>query len=158
MMQTQMQVASTNEIICIKVQGPANYSLCVDFKSVVSRCCDQDGRRLLLDLSDCSNMDSTFLGIVVGLTSRLERIELLNPQDRVIGLLENLGVLDLVTVGQGDNPFLGRLEDAGPVSANKRELAQVSLEAHRILMDVNPENVPRFKDVAKFLEEDLGRQ
>ena len=158
MMQTQMQVASTDEIICIKVHGPANFSLSVDFKSVISRCCDQDGRRLLLDLSDCSNMDSTFLGIIVGLTGRLERIELLNPQERVIGLLENLGVLGLVTVGQGDNPFLGRLEDTGSVSANKHELAQVSLEAHRILMDVNPENVPRFKDVAKFLEEDLGRQ
>jgi len=25
-------------------------------------------------------------------------------------------------------------------------------------MDVNSENIPRFKDVAKFLEEDLDRQ
>tara|TARA_B100001971_G_C17932613_1_gene403513 strand:+ start:75 stop:548 length:474 start_codon:yes stop_codon:yes gene_type:complete len=157
-MQTQMQVATTDEIICIKVQGPANFSLAVDFKSVVSRCCEEGGKGLLLDLSGCPNMDSTFLGIIVGLTGRLERIELLNPQDRVTDLLENLGVLDLVAVGQGSNPFLGRLKDAGSVNADKRELAQTSLEAHRILMDLNPENVPRFKDVAKFLKEDLGRQ
>ena len=89
---------------------------------------------------------------------RLEQIELLNPQDRVTDLLENLGVLDLVAVGYGDNPFLDRLENVGSVNANKSELAQASLEAHRILMDVNPENIPRFKDVAKFLEEDLDRQ
>ena len=157
-MQAQMEVASTDKITCIKVQGAADFSLGVDFKSVVIRCCEKDGKGLLLDLSDCSNMDSTFLGIIVALSARLERIELLNPQERVTDLLENLGVLDLVAVGYGDNPFLDRLENVGSVNANKSELAQASLEAHRILMDVNPENIPRFKDVAKFLEEDVERQ
>ena len=157
-MQKQMEVASTDKITCIKLQGAASFSLSVDFKSVVTQCCEKGGRVLLLDLSDCSNMDSTFLGVIVGLSANLERIELLNPQERVTDLLENLGVLDLVAVGHGDNPFLDRLEDAGSVNATKTELAQAGLEAHRILMNVNPENIPRFKDVAKFLEEDLERQ
>ena len=157
-MQTQMQVATIDKVTCIKVAGPANFSLGVDFKSVTSQCCEEGNRALLLDLSSCSNMDSTFLGILVGLTGRLDRIELLNPCERVIDLLENLGVLDLVSVSQGPNPFDGQLEDAESVNTGKGELAEASLEAHRTLMHLNPENVPRFKDVAKFLEEDLGRQ
>ncbi len=31
------------------------------------------------------------------------------------------------------------------------------LEAHQTLMDINPENVTRFKDVTKFLAEDLEK-
>ena len=157
-MQTQMQVATIDQVTCIKVAGAASFSLGVDFKSVTSQCCEEGNRALLLDLSSCSNMDSTFLGILVGLTGRLDRIELLNPCERVIDLLENLGVLDLVSVSQGPNPFDGQLEHAESVNVDKSELAEASLEAHRTLMHLNPENVPRFKDVTKFLEEDLGRQ
>ena len=61
-------------------------------------------------------------------------------------------------MGQGVNPFDGQLEHAESANADKRELAETSLEAHRTLMHLNPENVPRFKDVTIFLEEDLGRQ
>ena len=66
--------------------------------------------------------------------------------------------MDLVSVGIGANPFDSQLEDAEFAKSGKRELAEASLEAHRTLMHLNPENVPRFKDVTKFLEEDLGRQ
>ena len=95
---------------------------------------------------------------LVGLTGKLDRIELLNPCERVTDLLENLGVLDLMTVGQGPNPFFGRLEAADSAKADKRALTEASLEAHKLLMEVNPDNVPKFKDVARFLEEDLERQ
>ena len=40
----------------------------------------------------------------------------------------------------------------------KRALTEASLEAHKLLMEVNPDNVPKFKDVAQFLAEDLERQ
>jgi len=103
-------------------------------------------------------MDSTFLGILMGMTGRLNRIELLNPSERIIDLLDNLGVLELLTVGQGTNPFDAELTPVDPVNTDKRSLTATSLEAHKLLMKINPENVPRFKDVAKFLEEDLERQ
>jgi len=37
-------------------------------------------------------------------------------------------------------------------------LTEASLEAHKLLMEVNPDNVPKFKDVAQFLAEDMERQ
>ena len=118
----------------------------------------EGGRVLLLDLSNCVNMDSTFLGILMGMTGRLDRIELLNPSERIIGLLDNLGVMDMLTVGKGTNPFEAELAAADSANADKRSLTEASLEAHKLLMKINPENVPRFKDVAKFLEENLDRQ
>ena len=126
MMTTQLQVAVTDAVACVRVEGPANFAVSVDFKSVATQCCDAGGRVLLLDLAACPNMDSTFLGILVGLTGKLDRIELLNPCERVTDLLENLGVLDLMSVGQGANPFDDRLEAAGSTKADKRALTAVS--------------------------------
>ena len=114
---------------------------------------------LLLDLADCVTMDSTFLGMLASLSQRLEKpIELLNPSDRIIGLLDNLGVLDFFKIDQGENPLTVNLQQADTAPADKREMTETSLEAHRLLMDLNPDNIPRFKDVAKYLEEDLARQ
>ena len=152
-----LQVAVADEVACIKVSGPANFAVGVDFKKVAAECCEKGGRILLLD-TDCVNLDSTFLGILMGMTSRLERIELLNPSERITDNLDNLGVLDLLQVGQGANPFEAHLDAAPSTKATKKQLAQASLEAHRLLMEINPENVPKFQDVTKYLEQDLKRR
>lgn len=152
-----IQVAVVDAVACVKIAGPANFALGVDFKTVVANCCEKGGRVLLLDLTDCVNMDSTFLGILMSMTSRLDRIELLNPSDRITDLLDSLGVMELLKVGQGDNPFEARLDTAESTKADKRALTEASLEAHQLLMKINPANVPKFKDVAKFLEEDLKK-
>ena len=155
-----IQVAVVDAVACVKIAGPANFALGVDFKTVVANCCEQGGRVLLLDLTDCVNMDSTFLGILMSMTSRLDRIELLNPSERIIDLLDSLGVMELLTVGTGENPFEMRgakLQETESTNADKRALTEASLEAHKLLMEINPENVPKFKDVAKFLEEDLKK-
>ena len=44
-----------------------------------------------------------------------------------------------------------------PHPISKKEMSRNSLEAHRTLMDLNPANIPKFKDVAQFLAEDLKR-
>ncbi len=152
-----IQVAVVDAVACVKIAGPANFALGVDFKTVVANCCEKGGRVLLLDLTDCVNMDSTFLGILMSMTSRLDRIELLNPSERITDLLDSLGVMELLKVGQGDNPFEARLDTAESTKADKRALTEASLEAHQLLMKINPANVPKFKDVAKFLEEDLKK-
>ena len=152
-----IQVAVVDAVACVKIAGPANFALVVDFKTVVATSCEQGGRVLLLDLTDCVNMDSTFLGILMSMTNRLDRIELLNPTDRIIDLLDSLGVMEFLTVDTGENPFDAKLQEAESTNADKRALTEASLEAHKLLMEINPNNVPKFKDVAQFLEEDLSK-
>jgi hypothetical protein len=42
-----------------------------------------------------------------------------------------------------------------PVS--KEDLSKTCLEAHQTLMAVNPDNIPKFKEVTQFLAEDLKK-
>lgn len=162
-----------DQMVCVKVAGRANFSGSVDLKTLVTGLWDKGYHRFVLDLSECLLMDSTFLGVLAGLGLKLNNnntqatppannhngnhaIELLNPSPRIADLLENLGITHLfdITKGRLTTDCLVKLDHAHTPS-DRREVQKTCLEAHQTLMDVNPANVPKFKDVAQFLAEDL---
>jgi anti-anti-sigma factor len=152
---------------CIKIAGRANFNSSFDFKKVITELHSRGFNHFVLDLSECVLMDSTFLGVLTGLGLQMNPqaisdsagIELLNPNARISELLENLGVLHLFKVRQGAAPVPAGAQavDHIPSCPTHQEAAQTCLEAHRTLMAVNPDNVPRFKDVTQFLAEDLKK-
>jgi anti-sigma B factor antagonist len=165
-----------DNLVCVKVAGRANFSGSVDLKTLVNTMWGKGYHHFVLDLSECLLMDSTFLGVLAGLGLKLNNnnqasagnggangsgnhaIELLNPSARIAELLENLGITHLfeITRGQLTTECLVKLDHA-PTETDRREVQQTCLEAHRTLMDVNPANVPKFKDVAQFLAEDIKK-
>ncbi|MCI0744090.1 MAG: STAS domain-containing protein [Verrucomicrobia subdivision 3 bacterium] len=161
-----------DKLVCVKVAGRANFNGSVDFKSLIVGLWERGYNHFVLDLSDCLLMDSTFLGVLAGLGLRLSGngrasaahsngshvIELLNPSPRIADLLENLGITHLfdITRGRLTTECLVALDHA-PTETDRREVQKTCLEAHQTLMDVNPANVPKFKDVAQFLAEDLKK-
>ncbi len=42
-------------------------------------------------------------------------------------------------------------------SRDRKEISRTCLEAHEALMRINPNNIPKFKEVAQFLAEDLKK-
>jgi anti-sigma B factor antagonist len=161
----KMTVWAAEDFACIKIAGRANLNSSIDFKAVMNELRDRGYGRLILELSECSLMDSTFLGVLSGFGLKMggenggKPIELLNPNARVSGLLESLGVLHLFHVGQGKvSPPPGtHSQDHTPVNTSKAELTDTCLEAHQTLMEIEPGNVPRFKDVAQFMAENARR-
>jgi anti-anti-sigma regulatory factor len=153
---------------CVKVTGRANFTASVDFKTVLAQLQGQGYPYLVVELSECVLMDSTFLGVLAefGLKAMptegdcaRRAIELRNASERLLELLENLGVLHLFKTAQGTMPAVGALETSSPSPCHpsREELTRASLEAHQTLMNITPENIARFKDVAKFLTEDLQK-
>jgi len=125
----------------------------------------------VMDLTECMLMDSTFLGVLAGLGLKMaaaqkldhqaHSIELMNPNPRIAELLENLGVLHLFNIITGPAPVAteGTTEHTviPPVAATREEVITNCLEAHKILMSIDPANVPKFKEVTQFLAEDLKK-
>ena len=165
-----ISVAVLDHTAFIKIAGRANFTLSVDFKRLVHELRQRGLNRFMLDLGDCLTMDSTFLGVLAGIALRdidgkesaptdpRVQMDLLNPSPRIADLLENLGVMHLFTIIHQPTPctlmFEPRQHGAAP---SKEELSRNCLEAHVTLMDLNPENIPKFKDVAQFFEEDLKK-
>jgi anti-anti-sigma factor len=150
------------DFACVKIAGRANCSSSPDFKTLLEELAQKGYRHFLMDLSECVLMDSTFLGILAGFGMKLNPageagIELYNPNTRISELLENLGALHLFKVRNVPLQLPGEVRTCTPESSNPthEELTRTSLEAHQTLMEVNPENVARFKDVTQFLAEDL---
>lgn len=153
---------------CVKITGRANFTSSVDFKTLLTELQNKGYPYLVIELSDCALMDSTFLGVLAefGLKAlppegdcARSAIELRNANERLIEILENLGVLHLFKTAEGSIPSAGIVETSSPSPCNpsREELTRASLEAHQKLMDINPENVARFKDVTQFLAEDLQK-
>ena len=153
------------QFACVKVAGRANFATSVDFKTVLAGLESKGYPCIVIELSDCSLMDSTFLGVLAAYGVKLNSdeancvkqvVELRNANERLLELLENLGVLHLFRTCQGNLPTCSKIASAA-CNPSREALTRASLDAHQALMDINPENVPRFKDVTKFLAEDLER-
>jgi anti-sigma B factor antagonist len=166
-----MWVAVVENTAFVKLPGRANFATSVDFKTLINELRTRDVTRFVLDLGECVTMDSTFLGVLAGLALRNSdgkevgpdgqklHLNLLNPNPRVADLLDNLGVVHLFNVIHQENPCTTLFE---PVTSErpeptKEEISRNCLEAHELLMKINPDNIPKFKDVTRFLAEDLRK-
>jgi len=167
---TNLSVWSEERIACVKVAGRANFSASLSFKEVMLHLQDQGHDRVVIDLTECPIMDSTFVGVLAGLRRRARDgaskhsrpdIEILNPNQRVTDLLDNLGIANLFTIHRGEAPehtcAPSFEEDTQTSLVRRHELSQTCLEAHRTLMELNERNVSKFKDVTRFLEEEVRR-
>ena len=164
----KLLVLTGEHFACIRIIGRASFNSSVDFKTLLCELRQKGCSYFVLDLSECALMDSTFLGVLAGFGLKMSvqpqgacgpAIELLNPNPRVAELLENLGVIHLFSVAQGPLmlPAGVQAQDHTPVNPGKEEVTQACLEAHHTLMDLNPENQSRFKEVTRFLAEDLKK-
>jgi len=164
-----MQVRVGDSAACVRINGRANFTTSIDFKKLLFELEARGFRRFTLDLTDCVLMDSTFLGVLAGFGLQSPSgpdggkgtvIELFHAQPRIVDLLENLGVLGLFQVVDGSaDPAKDTCpcESPEPEKPTREEVTRTCLEAHKTLMDLSPENAARFKDVAKFLAEDLQK-
>ncbi|HEU5069233.1 MAG TPA: STAS domain-containing protein [Verrucomicrobiae bacterium] len=154
-----LMVLACGHFACVQIHGRANFASALDFKSLCNGLREEHFDRYLIDLTDCTLMDSTFLGVLSGFGLRQPGVELLNPNPRITELLDNLGVLHLFQVTHGPLKLPSPPTSSAPTPLNpsKIELKEASLEAHQTLMSICSDNVPKFKELTQFLAEDLKR-
>jgi len=161
-----LQVAVAEQVALVKISGRASFNCSVDFKTLVYELRDRGCRKFVLDLGECPIIDSTFLGILAGFGLKLSEtpgetatVTLLNANSRILDLLDNLGVTHLFCIVRGEDPLSEKCRELQrhEGGSGKAETTRTCLEAHETLMKINPANIPKFKDVARFMAEDLKR-
>ena len=160
-------VAVFDQMVCIKINGKADFTSSVDLKKLVNELWERGYNHFIFELCDCQMMDSTFLGVLSGIGLKFSNgkstqigspLELLNPNPRISETLENLGVMDLFSIKTCAEPLTDRFEPlAQSPKSSQMELTSICLEAHKTLMAIKPENAQKFRDVAEFLAEDLKK-
>jgi anti-sigma B factor antagonist len=175
---SKILVARGTNLGFIKVVGRGSFQNSGCLKAFYQQLLKEGVGRFVVDLDACTYLDSTFLGILLGLGLKLKdagngRLHILNASTRNLELLKNLGLDRLIHIeGNGDSgsngsgpdttplPLTGvredKLEEVACPVPTRAEAAPTILEAHENLMGFDPRNVPKFKDVVEFLREDLG--
>ena len=167
---TTLTVAVFDRVVCVKIKGRADFTSSLDLKKLITELRNRGYERFIFELCECLMMDSTFLGVLSGLGLKITGVdaakekvngaslELFNPSQRILGDLESLGVAHLFRVRQAtDVPQANFKPVAHDSETTQIDITRNCLEAHRLLMSIQPENVGKFKDVTEFLANDLKR-
>lgn len=150
-----MQVGLSGPTVWVRVAGRGTFQNSTGLKEFAAEMARRGHRDFIVDLKDCELMDSTFMGTLAGIALRLGaegKLHVVRANARCRTVMKDLG-LDRV-VALEDEPAAGTsppLHDAegNPPREAKRETI---IEAHQNLMDANPDNAVRFKDVIDFLQ------
>ena len=146
----------------VRVEGKGSFLNSTGLKEFAKEMVNRGYREFAVDLKNCPVMDSTFMGTLAGVALRLRelgqgQLRVVNLNERNSDLLGNLGLDQLFTLG-GDNGAAGAVEAPQPLPsgpADKTAQAQTMLEAHEAVIEANPENAAKFKDVLEYLKQDL---
>ena len=153
------------------VQGRGSFKISTALKQFGLAAIDAHCARLVLDMSECIGMDSTFMGVLAGLAFKLRKtpggeIIMINLNPRTRGLLSTLG-LDQIIQPHLAGAAPAALNDIVSISSRMQVLetgepsqkatAETMLEAHENLIQLSPDNLPKFKDVLTFLRQDVQR-
>lgn len=122
-------------------------------------------REFVVDLRNCPVMDSTFMGTLAGVALRLRELgqghlHVVNLNERNHDLLSNLGLdqlfaIDMCSVKTSD-AATQPLDNVPAASADRTTQAETMLEAHEALVEADPGNLTKFKDVLEYLKQDLN--
>lgn len=123
----------------------------------------QSGRpvdEVYFDLSQCSYMDSTFMGLLLIFHKALKdnnghALVVLRPTEECRHLLNNLGVSKIIQIQETEIAFPTDLQLA---TREKAPTAELLLQAHQNLMELSEENKQRFALVEKTLKDAAERE
>jgi anti-sigma B factor antagonist len=147
------------------VVGKGSFQNSPALKEFSKRMLERGCRQFIVDLNGCPVMDSTFMGTLAGIALRLREfgngsLLVRNANERNSDLLQNLGLNNLFDVeSKGPEVATETLVGDAPLEDNhlidRSDQAECMIEAHEALVDADPENLARFKDVLEYLKQDL---
>jgi anti-sigma B factor antagonist len=158
-------VGVTDRAVHVRVEGKGSFQNSPALKEFSREMLDRGFRNFVVDLNGCSVMDSTFMGTLAGIALRLRefgngKLLVRNANERNSDLLRNLGLNNLFEI-QSIAPVRSAESnmEASPLeskhSTDRSNQAACMIEAHEALVDADPENLARFKDVLEYLKQDL---
>jgi anti-sigma B factor antagonist len=157
----------------IRCEGKGSFMNSPVLKSFGDQRIGNGERLLVVDLGACTGMDSTFMGTLAGLATRLTALDgggtlhIAEPGERNRRSLEDLGLDFLMEIDPPTAAWRGRVDEirahlgsspsvAGVLGQIQR--ARHVLEAHQTLSDVNEKNAREFGGVVTMLEDDLAEK
>ncbi|RKX30684.1 MAG: anti-sigma factor antagonist [Verrucomicrobia bacterium] len=153
-------VDAYSDPVLVRVLGRASFVNSSSLREFTGEMMRQGRRRFVVDFSECTGMDSTFLGVLAGLALDLRKSD---PKGTVVfcrlaarnlELIRNLGLHRLAMVDFGGDlaPAEGTTTPLEDKKLSELENARMCLEAHENLIEADQANQEKFQDVLVFMK------
>ncbi len=159
-MMEQMLYREKDGVLYLKAVGHITAAICPALKRLVSDRLSliKEIAGVAVDLSECTYMDSTFLGLLVGFNKEVlrrigARLSVYGVSDECRELLRNLGIDRLVDMPHEQLVFPPDMEE---VRSADRMSASLLLKAHEDLMDICERNKKQFAALHAILRKQAG--
>ena len=157
------EVATGARAVYVRVHGLASMSNCLCLRTSLESLLAEGRSFIVVDLADCTGMDSTFMGLLAGAATyernnKRSGVAAVNVSEPLLQLLKNVGLTELIFVEP--EPFEApalefiRLEEQ---RGEKERLACVQA-AHEHLMKINDHNEEIFRPYVAALELEMKQR
>ncbi len=160
-MEEALFIKEAANVIYIRAHGHVTAALCSDLKGRIFERMEAKPpvENVYVDLSLCDYMDSTFLGLLVGINKRFLRFSerplcVVRPSPPCTELLKTIGILRLLRVLEEPVAFPEGMES---VVATEKATAEFLLDVHENLMDLSDENKRKFSTLYSVLKSQSGK-
>ncbi|MBV9657888.1 MAG: STAS domain-containing protein [Verrucomicrobia bacterium] len=174
----QILVGFNEKVVCLRVRGRGSFLNSGGVKQFAKEMIRRGHREFVVDLAECPMMDSTFMGTLTGIALQLQslgqgNLHVFRCNERNADLLHGLGLDQILDVAdeqpaanaghEKNGTSIPELDAAAnqelpAARADRQATAETMLAAHQALIDADPRNLSRFKDVLDYLKQDLQRE
>jgi anti-sigma B factor antagonist len=156
---SKILVTGADRIVLIRIEGKGSFENSTALRDFSKEMIHRGAREFILDLCNCPVMDSTFMGTLAAISLWLRELgegglSVVNLNERNTESLLSLGLYQLLNVR------VSAIREDGqalpiPLKEDCTARAQTMLEAHEALIKTASENLPKFKDLIQYLNEEL---
>lgn len=160
------------EFSWIRCEGKGSFLNSTELKAFGDERIAAGEKLLVVDLSACTGMDSTFMGTLAGLASRISAkpggaLHVADAGERNRTSLEDLGLDFMMEIDPPSAPWRGQVDvirqslksqSAKTGGLPSMERANHVLNAHKNLSAINRKNAQEFKNVVEALEGEVSKE
>jgi anti-anti-sigma regulatory factor len=119
----------------------------------------QDVKKVIVDMLEAEGLDSTTLGLMAKLGMHCSKEYGINVQvfcqnPSILRTLDCMGFEEIFDIIQEVPTIDAELHSIESVNSEVDEIRRQVVEAHKLLMQLNPENSKEFTDLIRALESD----
>ena len=119
----------------------------------------RDVKKVIVDMLEAEGLDSTTLGLMakLGMHCRKEygiNVQVFCQNPSILRTLDCMGFEEIFDIIQEVPTIDAELHSIESVSSEVDEIRRQVVEAHKLLMQLNPENSKEFTDLIRALESD----
>ncbi|MDB4386890.1 STAS domain-containing protein [Akkermansiaceae bacterium] len=157
----QVLTRQFQSIFWVRPEGKCTFMMSPSIKDSVEAKIESGTSEIVVDLEACTGMDSTFMGMLAGISNKLRKagggvLSIVSPGKKNKDSLEELGLSQLMSIDPAEGAWVGKLDEAradlklagGKSSPGKEGHI---LECHENLCEADSDNNDRFQAVLDVL-------